>query len=200
MESARFSLQTTGKKQRLFASVHQGARSRGRSRRVIVKAEHSGHGPNPRYVVTHLPQTDKCPYDKRYCTRDDMENRTADQQMDLFAGRAPCPRWWPNPFRQRLSGLADTLLKGLRVRALKNTAWARASPNRIRLRLLKVGAVIIRNSRRIRLLMSSACPHQELFRTVVYRLNAPSFSASCPGTLTKNGCRETPAGMPLNPA
>ena len=97
---------------RLFVSIHQGARSRGRSRRVIVKAEHSGHGPNPRYVVTHLPQTDKYLYDKLYCARGDMENRIEDQQMDLFAGRASCHRWWPNPFRQRLSGLVYTLLEG----------------------------------------------------------------------------------------
>jgi hypothetical protein len=48
---------------------------------------------------------------------------------------------------------------------------AKASPNRIRLTLLKIGAVIIRNTRRIRILMSSACPHQALLRTVAFRLN-----------------------------
>ena len=52
------------------------------------------------------------------------------------------------------------------------TVLEKASPNRIRLTLLKIGAVIIRNTRRIRILMSSACPHQDLFRTVVYQLNS----------------------------
>ncbi len=47
-----------------------------------------------------------------------------------------------------------------------------ASPNRIRLVLLKVGAVVLRNTRRIRLLMSHACPHQDLFRTVAWRLDS----------------------------
>jgi hypothetical protein len=71
-----------------------------------------------------------------------------------------------------LSDLAYTLFEGLRARALQNTVLAKASPNRIRLTLLKVGAVITRNTRRIRILMSSACPHQELFRTAAYRLNS----------------------------
>jgi len=53
-----------------------------------------------------------------------------------------------------LSGLAYTLCEGWRSRALENTSLAKASPNRIRL------------------LLSGACPHQELFRTVAFRLNS----------------------------
>ena len=162
----------TGKKQRVFASVYYGARSWDQPRRVIVKAEHSSHGPNPRFVVTNLPQTDRYLYDKIYCARGDMENRIKDQQLDLFAKRASSHRWWPNQFRQLLSGLAYTLFEGLRRIALKQTVLAKASPDRIRLTLLKIGAVVIRNTRRIRFLMSSACPHQDLFRTVAFRLNS----------------------------
>jgi hypothetical protein len=172
MELAEARYRTTGKKQRVFASLHYGAKTWDRPRRVILKAEHSSHGANPRYVVTNLPQTDKYLYDKVYCARGDMENRIKDQQMDLFAGRASSHRWWPNQFRQLLSGLAYTLFEGLRAHALKDTALSNASPNRIRLTLLRIGAVIIRNSRRIRILLSSACPHQDLFRTVALRLNS----------------------------
>ena len=161
----------TGKKQRVFASIHYGALSWDKRRRVIVKAEHSSRGANPRFVVTNLPQTDKFLYDKIYCARGDMENRIKDQQLDLFAGRTSSHRWWPNQFRQLLSGLAYTLFEGLRRKALANTALAKASPNRIRLILLKIGAVVIRNTRRIRILMSSACPHQDLFRKVACQLD-----------------------------
>ena len=161
----------TGKKQRVFASIHDGALSWDKRRRVIVKAEHSSRGANPRFVVTNLPQTDKFLYDKIYCARGDMENRIKDQQLDLFAGRTSSHRWWPNQFRQLLSGLAYTLFEGLRRKALANTALAKASPNRIRLILLKIGAVVIRNTRRIRILMSSACPHQDLFRKVACQLD-----------------------------
>ncbi len=109
MAEAEALYQHTGTKQRLFASLSYGARSWDRSRRVIIKAEHSAHGPNPRYVVTNLPQGDQYLYDRLYCARGDMENRIKDQQLDLFAGRASSHRWWPNPFRQLLSGLAYTL-------------------------------------------------------------------------------------------
>lgn len=161
----------TGKKQRLFTSIRYGALSWDKPRRVIVKAEHGRLGANPRFVVTNLPQTDQYLYDKLYCARGDMENRIKDQQLDLFAGRTSSHRWWPNQFRQLLSGLAYTLFEGLRRRALQNTRLATASPNTLRLTLLKIGAVVIRNTRRIRLLLSSACPHQDLFRLVARRLN-----------------------------
>lgn len=169
---AEYLYDRTGKKQRLFSSVQYGALSWDKARRVIVKAEHSAHGANPRFVVTNLPQTDKYLYDKVYCARGDMENRIKDQQLDLFAGRTSCHRWWPNQFRQLLSGLAYTLFEGLRRKALENTSLAKASPNTIRLKLLKIGAVVIRNTRRVRILMSSACPHQDLFRMVAARLDS----------------------------
>ena len=162
----------TGKKQRLFASIPYAALSWDKSRRVIVKAEHSRLGSNPRFVVTNLKQGDQYLYDKLYCARGDMENRIKDQQLDLFAGRTSSHRWWPNQFRQLLSGLAYTLFEGLRRRALQQTRLATASPNTLRLTLLKIGAVIIRNTRRIRILLSSACPHQDLFRSVALQLNS----------------------------
>ena len=87
----------TGKKQRLFASIHYGALSWDKPRRVIVKAEHNRLGANPRFVVTNLAQTDQYLYDKLYCARGDMENRIKDQQLDLFAGRTSSCRWWTVP-------------------------------------------------------------------------------------------------------
>ena len=172
LECAKRDCQATGRKQRRFGSVWYAARTWDRARRVIVKAEHTARGANPRFVVTNLsPQTDRYLYTRLYCARGDMENRIKNQQMDLFADRASCHRFWSNQFRQLLSGLAYTLMEGLRRLALGNTALAVASPNRIRLTLLRIGAVVLRNTRRIRLLLSSACPHQELFRMVAVRLD-----------------------------
>ena len=171
IERADRNYEATRTKQRLFGSVHYGAYSWDRPRRVIVKAEHNALGANPRFVVTNLEQTDRYLYDRIYCARGDMENRIKDQQLDLFAGRASCHRFWANQFRQLLSGLAYTLIEGLRRLALSNTALATASPNRIRLTLLRIGAVVVRNTRRIRLMLSSACPHQDLFRAVAARLD-----------------------------
>ena len=171
IKKAEGNYQDTGAKQRLFGSVHYGAYTWDRARRVIVKAEHNVLGPNPRFVVTNLKQTDRYLYDRIYCARGEMENRIKNQQLDLFAGRASCHRFRANQFRQLLSGLAYTLIEGLRRLALSNTALATASPNRIRLTLLRIGAVVLRNTRRIRLMLSSACPHQDLFRTVAARLD-----------------------------
>ena len=172
LECAKRDCQATGRKQRRFGSVWYAAHTWDRARRVIVKAEHTARGANPRFVVTNLsPQTDRYLYTRLYCARGDMENRIKNQQMDLFADRASCHRFWSNQFRQLLSGLAYTLMEGLRRLALGNTALAVASPNRIRLTLLRIGAVVLRNTRRIRLLLSSACPHQELFRMVAVRLD-----------------------------
>jgi hypothetical protein len=56
--------------------------------------------------------------------------------------------------------------------ALTGTELARAQVGTIRLNLLKIGAVIWRNTRRIRFCLSSACPDKDLFSTVAERLTA----------------------------
>jgi hypothetical protein len=162
----------SSQKQRLFCSIRYAAGSWDKPRRVIVKAEHTRKGSNPRFVVTNLPQTDRYLYDKLYCARGDMENRIKDQQLGLFAHRTSSHHWWNNQFRQLLSGLAYVLLEGVRRLALSGTTLAKASPRTIRLTLLKIGAVITRNTRRIKLMMSCAFPYQHLFQTVAHRLNS----------------------------
>ena len=47
---------------------------------------------------------------------------------------------------------------------------ARAQAGTIRLELLKIGAVILRNSRRVRFHLSSACPNKALFMRTAERL------------------------------
>ena len=162
----------TGRKQRLFGSVDYAAGTWDRARRVIVKAEHSSFGSNPRFVVTNLPYGERYLYDRVYCARGDMENRIKDQQLDLFATRTSCMRMAANQFRVLLSGLAYTLFEGLRRLALGDTELRTASPDRIRLTLLRIGAVVVRNTRRIRFLLSSTCPYQDLFWTVTERLDS----------------------------
>ena len=88
LERAAQEYQATGEQQRLFGSVHYGAHTWDRERRVMVKAEHAAWGSNPRFVVTNLTGTDGYLYDRVYCACGDMENRLKDQQLDLFADRA----------------------------------------------------------------------------------------------------------------
>ena len=165
---ARF--EASGEAQRRFAELRYAAKSWDRERRVIARLEHGPKGANPRFVVTNLKGGGAALYDRLYCARGEMENRIKEQQLQLFADRTSCHRWWPNQFRLLLASLAYTLMAAIRRLGLAGTEMARAQCATIRLKLLKVGAVITRNTRRIRFHLSSACPDQELFRLVAARL------------------------------
>jgi hypothetical protein len=170
IQEAQECFQRTGEKQRRFASVQYAAQTWDRERRVIVKAEHTELGSNPRYVVTNLPDAPETLYDELYCARGDMENRIKEQQLDLFADRTSCHDWWPNQLRLLLSSLAYVLIEAIRRLGLKGTELAHAQCGTIRLKLFKIGAVVLRNTRRIRLHLSAACPSQRLFFLVARRL------------------------------
>jgi len=159
----------TGQKQRLFQEFLHKAKTWDRKRRFIHKAEHTEKGANPRFVVTSLTGDPQELYDKVYCARGEMENRIKEQQLGLFADRTSCQRWWANQFRLLLSACAYVLLEALRRLGLAASELARAQVGTIRLKLLKVGTVILRNTRRIRLLFSSAYPYKELFVSVAKR-------------------------------
>lgn len=159
----------TGQKQRLFQEFSHKAQTWDRKRRFIHKAEHTEKGANPRFIVTSLTGDPQELYDKVYCARGEMENRIKEQQLGLFADRTSCQRWWANQFRLLLSACAYVLMEALRRRGLVASELARAQVSTIRLKLLKVGTVILRNTRRIRLLFSSVYPYKELFVSVVKR-------------------------------
>jgi hypothetical protein len=160
----------SGETQRLFADLRYGARSWGKQRRVIARLEHGPKGANPRYVVTNLEGHGHRLYDELYCQRGEMENRIKECQLDLFADRTSCHEWWPNQFRLLQASLAYCLLEAIRRLALTGSRMARAQAGTIRLKLLKIGAVVTRNTRRTRLHLSTACPDQDLFRHAVARL------------------------------
>ncbi len=172
IENARKRFDATGRKQRLFGDLTYGAHTWDRPRRVIARIEHTGKGSNPRYVVTNLPGKPQKLYERIYCQRGEMENRIK-EQLQLFSDRTSAHRWWPNQFRLLLSSLAYVLMETIRRLGLKGTELARAQVATIRLKLLKIGAVIVRNTRRVRFQLASAYPYQDLFRLAIQRL-APS--------------------------
>ena len=160
----------TGHKVRWFTDFQYAARSWDGARRVIAKIEHSQHGVNPRYVVTNLEGDAKQLYDKLYCARGDMENRIKENQLDMFGDRTSCQHWWPNQFRLLLASLAYTLIEAIRRIALKGTELANAYVGTIRLKRFKIGAVILKNTRRIRFLLASGCPYKQLYFLAANRL------------------------------
>ena len=157
--------QKSGEKVRLFKQFKYRAGTWDKKRRIIAKAEHTVLGANPRFVVTNLIGDAQMLYEKIYCARGEMENRIKEQQLGLFSDRTSCHYWWPNQFRLLLSSCAYVLLEALRRLGLKSTELARAQVGTIRLKLLKIGAVITRNTRRVRIWFSSAFPLQDLFKS-----------------------------------
>jgi hypothetical protein len=172
MEQAQTDYQTQQQKQRRFGEVKYAAETWERERRVLVKAEHTDKGSNPRFVVTNLEGDAQALYDQVYCARGEMENRIKEQQLGLFADRTSCHGWWANQFRLLLSSCAYVLLERLRALALAGTELARAQVGTIRLKLLKIGAVVLRNTRKVRLLLSSSYPYQAIFGQVVKALGS----------------------------
>lgn len=173
IEGAADRYESSGRKVRDFGWIEYGADTWDRKRLVIAKAEHNSLGSNPRYVVTSLRGEARQLYDTGYCARGEMENRIKEQQLGLFADRTSCHRWWPNQLRLLLSTLAYVLVDTLRRKALAGTELAKAQVTRIRLELLKIGAVVVRNTRRIRIHYSNSWPRREIFAIVHRRLLHP---------------------------
>jgi hypothetical protein len=172
MEQSAQAFMQTQTKQRHFGEVHYAADTWDKARRVLVKAEHTNQGSNPRFVVTNLEGAAQALYDEGYCARGEMENRIKEQQLGLFADRTRCGGWWANQFRLLLSRCGYVLLERLRALALAGTELARAQAGTIRLKLLKIGAVVLRNTRRVKLLLSSAYPYQRIFAQVFRALGS----------------------------
>ena len=60
----------------------------------------------------------------------------------------------------------------MRRTALRGTALARSQCRSLRLRLLRIAAVVTRNTRTAAVRLSGACPDQGVFRRLVQRLTA----------------------------
>jgi hypothetical protein len=144
-----------------------------RDRRVIGKAEVTGGEANPRFVVTSLKPTEVSAqhlYEVIYCARGEMENRIKECQLDLFADRTSAATMRANQLRLWFASMAYVLLCALRRIGLAHTQFADATCGTIRLKLLKIGALVRISVRRIKVAMSSACPWQDEFALAHVRL------------------------------
>lgn len=170
VDQAEQLFKATNTKQRLFTDIDYAAYTWDQQRRVIVKAEHLEQGPNLRFVVSNLDGEPQTLYDSLYCKRGECENRIKEQQLGLFADRTSCHDFVANQFRVLLSAAAYILLQHLRQKTLAGTELAEAQVPTIRLKLLKIGALIKRSARRIVLHLAGGCPMQDLFRLIARRL------------------------------
>ena len=133
---------------------------------MVGKAEHLPAGANPRFIVTSLDPVQweaRSLYEDLYCARGEMENRIKEQQLDLFADRTSTATMKANQLRLWLASMAYVLLNRLREVALAGTELANATVGTIRLKLLKIGALVKTSVRRVRIAMASGCPYQDVF-------------------------------------
>jgi hypothetical protein len=144
-------------------------------RQVVAKAEWTGGAANPRFIVTSLTREEheaRHLYEKLCCARGEMENRIKECQLDLYADRTSCYSMRANQLRLWFASMAYVLLAALRRIGLAHTQFARASCGTIRLKLLKIGALVRTSVRRIKLAMPSAFPHQAEYQAAYAALSA----------------------------
>jgi hypothetical protein len=174
----------TGKPARSFKSfMWTTVRSWSRRRRVVAKAEFTKGEANPRFVVTSLTRADcktRYLYEKLYCARGEMENRIKECQLDLHADRTSTATMRANQLRLWLASFAYILLCAVRRIGLHNTPFANASCGTIRLKLLKIGALVRVSVRRIKIAMASSCPAAQVWGRAAVRLNAAASARGSP--------------------
>ena len=167
---------TGGPSTRVFTEFeYQTQKTWSRARRVLGKAEVSAAGDNPRFVVTNLPARgfpeDADPtrfeparlYEEFYCARGAMENVLKQQVLDLEADRMSTHYLASNQLRLWLATLAYLLLERVRAIGCAGTELARATAGSVRLKLLKVAAVVRVSVRRVQVQLSRAWPGRETF-------------------------------------
>lgn len=180
LRQARQLFEQSGQASRVFKDFRYSTLdSWSRERRVVGKAEHLAKGPNPRFVVTSLSPDEAAAqplYERDYCHRGEMENRIKEQQRMLFANRVSCSTMRANQLRLCLATVAYIVLRALRQFGLERTEMAAAQCDTIRVKLLKIGAVVRVTVRRVWVALSEAYPLREVFVQVWERLRSLNAS------------------------
>ena len=142
-------------------------------RSLIGKAEWTKGEANPRFLVTSLKPdawAARPLYEDLYCQRGEMENRIKEAQGDLFADRTSAATMRANQLRLWFASMAYVLLCALRRIGLAHTQFAAATCGTIRLKLLKIGALVKISARRVKIAFASACPAAAEWRLAAARL------------------------------
>jgi len=176
MVDARAQSEASGQTEHFYTDTRYAARTWGRERRVVIKAEVvrlAGRDPrhNARFVVTTLRQTPRFVYERVYCARGDIENRIKELHDGLQIGRTSCGRFWANQLRVLLTAAAYVLMQEVRLRAAR-TAYARTQVTGLREGLLKLGVHVVVSVRRIVLHLPTSTAALHAWRHIAVALGA----------------------------
>lgn len=142
-------------------------------RRVVAKAEWTNDKANPRFIVASEGMT---AYDARrlyedfYCARGEMENRIKERQLDLMADRTSASALRSNQLRLWFASFAYILMTALRRLALRHSELETATAGTIRLKLLKIAALVKVSVRRVKVSLASIFPRKNVFALAHCRL------------------------------
>jgi hypothetical protein len=156
------------------AEADDGTQRRKKKKKKVAKKKSADTPPaialpgraNPRFVVTSLSAREceaRPLYEERYCARGEMENRIKECQLDLFADRTSSHTMRANQLRLFFASLAYVLMSALRRVGLAGTRLAQATCGTIRLKLLKIGALVKISVRRVLFSMASAFPYVDVY-------------------------------------
>ncbi len=139
-------------------------------RRVVVKAEHSLLGANPRYVVVFgCDEKEPRPAYRYYGQRGGCENRIKELKAGVKVDRTSCHAFTANQFRLLLAALAYVLFQALRSLA-RQTRLSRAQVEQLRLSVIKIAAQVRESRRRVVIELCRHCPSQAVWRRLAGRL------------------------------
>ncbi len=154
-----------------FSSFSYAAGSWPHRRRVIVKAQHSAFGKNPRFLVTSIDGFPPEDMYRAYCGRGQCENWIKDFKNALIADRLSCCSFRANFFRLLMHAIAYRLMYALRQTVAPfSKKLGKAQFDTLRLRLLKVAAQVTQSVRRILVRLTQSFPDAEIFRNVAAEL------------------------------
>ncbi len=159
---------------RRFSWLSYAASTWSQPRAIVLKVEHGERGDNPRFVVTTL--TEFAPhliYDRAFCPRGQSENFIKDFKTALAADRLSCHRFSANAFRLFLHAVAYRLMHALRnAAAVVEPSLGSLQMDTLRLRLLKVAALVTSSVRRLLVRLPHAFPLAPVFLAIARRLGA----------------------------
>ena len=172
---AKHEYETTKRFVRRFAWLkYSTLKTWSRERDVVLKVEYGERGPNPRFLVTTLTGFDPgLIYDRAFCPRGQAENYIKDLKNALAGDRLSCHRFAANSFRLLLHALAYRLTLALRNAAgTVEPTLRRVQMDTLRLRLLKVAALVVRSVRRVVVRLPRAFPYAVAFTALARHLGA----------------------------
>jgi Transposase DDE domain group 1 len=148
-----------------FDAFAYAAESWPQARHIVMQAEVSAQGANPRFVVTSLSEFAPALLYHAYCERGQGENFIKDFKNALQSDRLSGSTFAANCFRLLEHPAASVLVHALRTQvAPLAPQLGRAQFDTLRLQLLKVAAIVSQSTRRVLVRLPSAFPLARLFR------------------------------------